>query len=334
MVNTQVFGRVIELVDALGTPKVVDRALRHAGLSRDLLSAPPGYVPLAQEAVFAEFLARDIGAAHLGTEIGRRLRYDMLDWYARYVLASSSLGAALTRGAQALPIIHPGCGVVQRVQSGHVVLGFDTGIGHVVGARHIEESLPLILIDLVRHFRGPDWQPAWIELPGKNGNGAGGLEKLLSVPVHFDAPAPAIALRLADLRARNPVRRTVRAAIALADLPGLAGVAPPETATDTVREVLRLQFLAGDTSQEAVASRMRIGVRTLQRRLMAEGTTFRDVLSELLRDRACALLQESDFSIDEIAASLGYSETNSFRRAFRDWSGMTPTAYSTRTQAR
>lgn len=43
-----------------------------------------------------------------------------------------------------------------------------------------------------------------------------------------------------------------------------------------------------------------------------------------------ALLAEPDISIDEVARSLGYCETNSFRRAFRKWTGLPLGTYRSR----
>jgi AraC-like DNA-binding protein len=73
-----------------------------------------------------------------------------------------------------------------------------------------------------------------------------------------------------------------------------------------------------------------MGRRKLQRVLKAEGTSFRDIRERFLETRARALLAEPNLTIQEIAHSLGYSEVNSFRRAFRQWTGLSPNAYRSR----
>ena len=75
---------------------------------------------------------------------------------------------------------------------------------------------------------------------------------------------------------------------------------------------------------DGVASRLGLGIRTLQRRLQAEGTVFRDIVSDFQKHRAQELLFEGDIPTSEIASALGFYEPNSFRRAFRRWTGMTP----------
>jgi AraC-like DNA-binding protein len=86
--------------------------------------------------------------------------------------------------------------------------------------------------------------------------------------------------------------------------------------------------LAGSNfSVDSVAERAGIGLRTLQRRLQSEGASFRDIRSLVLRKRAQALLTETSLSVSDIAAALGFDEVNSFRRAFLDWTGFTPTEF-------
>jgi AraC-like DNA-binding protein len=84
--------------------------------------------------------------------------------------------------------------------------------------------------------------------------------------------------------------------------------------------------LADDDTTAAVAKRLGVSTRTLKRRLADAGTTFSDVVAARRRDVATALLRTSA-TIDEIAAELGYADAQSFSRAFRRWTGMTPSAY-------
>ncbi len=106
---------------------------------------------------------------------------------------------------------------------------------------------------------------------------------------------------------------------------------PPRSTAGLVLDTLRLLSVAGDFSEEAVAAWLGIAKRTLQRRLAAEGHRFRDIVLFFQMQRAEALLLETDYSAKEIAQCLGYREVNSFRRAFRKRTGMTPTQYSART---
>jgi AraC-like DNA-binding protein len=91
----------------------------------------------------------------------------------------------------------------------------------------------------------------------------------------------------------------------------------------TVR-ALRTLMLRGSHGGDDVAEFLSIHRRTLNRRLNAAGTTFREVLDRTRYNLACQLLRESDLSLDDLAATLGYAGVSPFMRTFRRWSGTTP----------
>ena len=76
-----------------------------------------------------------------------------------------------------------------------------------------------------------------------------------------------------------------------------------------------------------VAERLSLHVRTLQRRLADEQLVFRELLGECRRRRAMEALSSGQLSIAAIAARLGYSDAAHFARAFRTWTGRTPSSY-------
>jgi transcriptional regulator GlxA family with amidase domain len=78
---------------------------------------------------------------------------------------------------------------------------------------------------------------------------------------------------------------------------------------------------------EHVASSLCMTSRTLSRRLAAEGMTYSDLLARVRHALALDYLRTTRLSIEEIAAALGFSDANSFRQAFRRWSGKSPADY-------
>ncbi|MEX0298683.1 MAG: AraC family transcriptional regulator ligand-binding domain-containing protein [Kordiimonas sp.] len=67
--------------------------------------------------------------------------------------------------------------------------------------------------------------------------------------------------------------------------------------------------------------------RSLQRALEAEGVNFRNLLSDVRRQRAEYMLKNTTFTISEIAEKLGYSESAAFVRAFHAWKQTSPSKY-------
>jgi len=78
---------------------------------------------------------------------------------------------------------------------------------------------------------------------------------------------------------------------------------------------------------DTAAKSLGVSRRTLSRRLADEGTSFRNVLDDVRREFACALLQDRSLSIADIAFFLQYSEPAAFNRSFRRWTGQAPSAF-------
>ena len=81
---------------------------------------------------------------------------------------------------------------------------------------------------------------------------------------------------------------------------------------------------SGDVSLEAVAGRLGISARALQRRLAERDTSFQELLDDTRREVAEQLLRTGGVTIAGAAYLLGYSEVSAFHRAFKRWTGLTP----------
>lgn len=76
-----------------------------------------------------------------------------------------------------------------------------------------------------------------------------------------------------------------------------------------------------------LAKQLNLSQATLRRRMDDEGESYRNILDDLRRDLAIALLGDSSKNLAEIAAMLGFSETSAFHRAFKKWTGARPGEY-------
>lgn len=94
-----------------------------------------------------------------------------------------------------------------------------------------------------------------------------------------------------------------------------------------VRARLTEQLSSGHATQESVAVALHMSLRSLQRRLKEEGTSYKDLLEETRRELASHYMAESHLSINEITYLLGFSEPSNFSRAFKRWTGKSPSAY-------
>ena len=78
---------------------------------------------------------------------------------------------------------------------------------------------------------------------------------------------------------------------------------------------------------EFVADALHTSPQTLRRRLKEEGLTYQELKDQMRRDTSLYYLGRGDLSIQDVSEKLGFSESSTFHRAFKKWTGITPGAY-------
>jgi AraC-like DNA-binding protein len=76
-----------------------------------------------------------------------------------------------------------------------------------------------------------------------------------------------------------------------------------------------------------VARALELSRRSLRRRLEAEGSSYRMIVKEALAIVAKQYLRERRLTIQETAYEMGFADPTTFHRAFKRWTGTTPSAY-------
>jgi AraC-like DNA-binding protein len=84
---------------------------------------------------------------------------------------------------------------------------------------------------------------------------------------------------------------------------------------------------AGHVTQQDVADSLHMSLRTLQRKLADENTSYKDILDETRRELANQYLRQGCLSVSEVTYLLGFSEPSNFARAFKRWTGRTPSEF-------
>ncbi|UQS14814.1 AraC family transcriptional regulator [Pseudomonas sp. HS6] len=78
---------------------------------------------------------------------------------------------------------------------------------------------------------------------------------------------------------------------------------------------------------EKIAGDLNMSSRTLRRRLTEHSLTFEALLEQVRQARTMSLLANPDMPIERITEEVGYSDVRSFRRAFKRWTGKSPSAW-------
>jgi AraC-like DNA-binding protein len=99
--------------------------------------------------------------------------------------------------------------------------------------------------------------------------------------------------------------------------------------TALVRQRLAANMEGGGLSMAEVARSLGTSPRSLHRRLADEGTSFNDLLDEVRRQFAEQYLARPRLAVTEVAYLVGFNDPSAFFKAFRRWTGVTPSEYRT-----
>ena len=182
----------------------------------------------------------------------------------------------------------------------------------------------IFLLELGRRGSGRRITPKRVELMRK-GPATSELADYFGGPIAFGSTRNAMTFHIDDLALPFPGHSpefldlvTPGLAAAFSELQVGAEIA------DRVKAVLKRGLASGRPEVAHVARELGMSERTLQRRITGEATTFRDLLSDARRELSQQLLGDPSLQIDEVTYLLGYQDTTSFYRAFREWAGVSP----------
>lgn len=104
---------------------------------------------------------------------------------------------------------------------------------------------------------------------------------------------------------------------------------PEDKLADRIRQYLMSNAYLGIGSLEEIASNFNISARTLQRRLKNEKVSFQQLADGVRQQLAVQAITQGNYSVKEVAYSLGYNELSAFSRAFKRWTSVSPDHYKT-----
>jgi AraC-like DNA-binding protein len=155
----------------------------------------------------------------------------------------------------------------------------------------------------------------------------GEFERMLGCPVFTEQAWSGMVISRAvwalPLRRRDPILRGTLEQHA----DEIARRLPAAGIDAEMSRVLASRMTGGDLGIGAVARELGVSARTLQRRLMSSGLSYKDLVDSARREAALRYLSDPSLSIAEIAWLLGYSEASAFHRAFKRWMGSGPQSW-------
>ena len=315
-------------------------ALKLAQITPAKLQQPDGRITARQMEVLSGTAMQELDDEALGA-FSRRLPWGSYGMLARASLTAPNLDVALKRWCR-----HHGL-LTDDIRLKLVTTGQDDNKVAAITieeradlGRHGEAARAFCLVHVLRNIHGlACWYiDSRIPLQGARfpfaaPPHADAYALMFPGPLQFDAAQAAIRFdtRYLDL----PLRRDEKA------LKQMLQRALPLTVLQYRRDRLLVQqvrqALAAypDLAHKAdsIAALLNISARTLHRQLKEEGASLQALKDEVRFERATDLLNRSDKPVKQVAAAAGFRNAKSFIRAFRQWSGVAPTAFRARQRA-
>lgn len=298
------------------------RVLARAGLPVDYLAHEGRGLDAAAWFAVLEALITEAGDPDRAMELGRALAAGPLHPALIAFSASPDIRTGLHRVALFKPLIAP---VTLAIKEQAGVLSIM--LTHAEQATGLPPATAIMevsyFLELLRMFASEQITPHSVTLPAQV-QITDAFRRFAGCEVSFGDRAE-FTLRAADaslpiISADTAVYRAIEQEL-MARLTSRSGAVGM---TDRVRREIRDMLPSGRVSAEAVAGRLRVSTRSLQRKLKDEGTSFQAILDETRAALALIYLRDRKLSTEETSFLLAYRDPNSFYRAFSDWTGMTP----------
>ncbi|WP_058616469.1 AraC family transcriptional regulator [Tepidimonas taiwanensis] len=328
--NPRVSARIGALIVQAATARGVDahRLMAAAGLDPAWLADVDARMPLAVEERLWDLAAEWTHDPLFGLHAAATIRpggFDVLDYAVR---TAPDLRAALQRLVRYNRLMHDLATFEVSVDGPTVRITHRFADTARRPCRHAAEFTLASLVVVASQLCGEPVQALAVDFAHPNPGHAEAYRAMLGVVPRFDAPASCLVLSAAMLDRPVPAADpglsrivTAHAEQRLATLPSAA-----ETLTAQVRRLLTEHMADGPPTLAQVARHLHRSERSLQRHLHAEGTPYAQLVDQVRHELALRYLADERLALGEVAYLLGFSEPSAFHRAFKRWTGMTPSA--------
>jgi AraC-like DNA-binding protein len=290
--------------------------LHRIGLGQELIAAQR-FVQLL------ETCAREFDCPDFGYRVGLAQGEEPLGPITVAVLQSATVQDAYESGIRYLNLLNPALGIsMSTIEGGLRTTYSRDGLGPGE-TRQFQEWIVAIAVKVLALLAGPDAEFHGVRFAHQPLLPASHYEQEFNCPVTFGGTGYGIDYRGSDMaRGMNSNNPELRAL-----LTGYLDriIASSETGLKHQIDALIRELLpTGGCSLAVIAEHQFISVRTLQRRLNAEGLVFEQLIDDVRREQAITLLGDPTLRISDVAGLLGYIEQSSFSHAFRRWTGSSP----------
>lgn len=307
-----------------------NQVLASTGISAAQLSDPGFRVSTRQLLTVLERCAQLSSDPAFALRAGLRLRMNHFGLYGYALLSCPTPREAIQLAMRYRALATPLLGLQAREYSSHLCWSFSDL--HGLGERNQLFRLACEIqfgtqLSLHRDVMGPDIHPIEIRAAYPAPTHAGIYETLLGCPVQFDAPLSDISFDAKWLEQPISISHPIPASLIRETCDRLLADLQPTAGTASIVCAMLLERPGRFPDIEWLAHNLGISSRTLRRKLMAENTSYQQLLDSVRHRLAVDFLSTTRINTDDVAAALGFSDAANFRQAFKRWSGRRPSDF-------
>ena len=316
---------LVPLVEALGGRP--EELLERFGIPVDALTRDDGLIPITTHDLMLDTAAEELGCPDLGLRLAEGQDLSVLGPLAVAIEASESVGEALGLASRFLfvhsPALHIGVEDDPRGARGVVAVTYRKSLRESPYSPRATELGIALLHRISVALLGESTGLRSVELPHPPLSPVSRYIEHFGVDVRFDGTVAALRV---DHHVLDRTFADADATIRQVALDHLTREHPrPDLQVAVrVRRALADGMGTAPASLAHVARVLGVHPRTLQRRLVAEGTSFDVILDDVRRTAATHYITATDIPFVQVAALIGLSQQSALSRAVRRWSGMSP----------
>jgi AraC-like DNA-binding protein len=286
---------------------------------------PDARIPLADWIALLQLIAAEDPRPALGLQIGECIAPRHAGVMGYIALSCDSLGEAFMRFERFHRLVYDGNPAAMAIHGDVVTVSW--GIEHGLPGQLADETAIAAFATIVRKLVDQPLQPSSVNFVNPAPEDLTPYEEFFGCPVTFGGTLTCVTFPtqylMLPIAHSDPGLRTLLENQAESLLRALPGKQEFQT---ELKEALLRSLHEGTPTLERVAHRLAMSPRTLQRRLGELDLNFQHLLDRTRAELARGYLLEGNLTLAEIALLLGYSEQSAFNRAFKRWTGQTPTA--------
>lgn len=310
------------------------RVLRSVGIEPQIFDEPDNRLSLERLGLLLRACIEATGQPHFGLLVASEFKLPMLNLLGYLVRHQPTVRAALRTLVLQLHLQDRGA-VAALDESGarYAQVSYAVCTPGTPETGLIHGTAIMIGVRLLKILCGSGWHPVEVRLATAAPADVSVYRELFESKVRFDMPLTMVVFE----------RHWLDARIAGADpdllrvLNRMAGTLEGQvhmSLAHRVRRVLRSSVLAGTANSRRLAEMFSLSERGLRRHLAREGVALNDLIGEARLMVAEQLLEQTNLSLSEIAGVLHYADPSAFSRAFRSWTGTSPSEWRVASIAR